>query len=341
MTNLRIGVVGTGAMGLDHVRRLETAISGAEVSAVIEPDEARAAAALKTAPQARAFARTEDAADAGAVDALIVATPGFLHENVLLPGLDARLPMLCEKPLTPDPESAWRVLEAEMATGQRLIQVGFMRRFDRDHRQLRDLVRAGDAGLLLMLHCAHRNPAVPDSYLQEMLVNDSLVHEFDSVPWLAGSDIATIEVRYPRRNSLAPDRLAEPIIALLELDNGVLADVEMNVNDQFGYQVTTEAVFEQGVTRLGEPAGLRHWLAGRSYVAEHAGFATRFADAYDTQVQRWVSAAQAGGIAGPSAWDGFKVAVACQVGVEALQSGGIRELKLPTEPEFYVARETE
>lgn len=335
MTNLRVGVVGAGAMGADHIRRMEAVISGADVSAVIEPDEARAKAGKTSAPEARLFSRVEDAIADDAVDALIVATPGFLHEDVLMPGLEARLPILCEKPLTPDPESSWRVIEAEMATGQRLIQVGFMRRFDPEHRQLREVVRDGDAGPLLMLHCAHRNPVVPDTYLQDMLITDSLVHEFDSIPWLVGSDLHTIEVRYPRRNTRAPDRLTEPILALLELDNGVLAEVEMNVNHQFGYQVTAEAVFEQGVTRLGEPTGLRHWLAGRSFVTEHAGFTTRFADAYDTQVQQWVAAARTGTVTGPSSWDGYKVAVACQEGVEALRNGGIRTLKLPEPPQLY------
>lgn len=331
----RVGVVGAGMMGADHVKRITSTISGARVSAIVDPDEARLAAALENAPGAVGYTRIEDALEAGAVDGVLIATPGFLHEQVLLPSLSAGLPILCEKPLTPDPESSWRILEAEQATGRHLIQVGFMRRFDPEYRQLRDLVDAEDAGELLMLRCAHRNPAVPESYVQEMLINDSVVHEFDVVPWLAGSPIVSLEVKHARRNRLTPERLKEPILVLMELENGVLVDLEMNVSIQFGYQVTTEAVFDSGIARIGEPHGLQLWHQGRSGVAEHTDFTTRFAAAYDNQVQAWVDAAKQGNIAGPSAWDGYQVAVACQEGVASLLDGKPRALDIPDTPEFY------
>ena len=333
--DFRVGVVGAGMMGADHIKRIASSISGATVSAVIEPDEGRAQAALANAPGAQAFSRVEDAIAAGAVDGLLVATPGFLHEAVLLPAIEAGLPTLCEKPLTPDPESSWRVLEAEQAGGKKLIQVGFMRRFDPEYRQLRELVTSGDSGELLMLRCAHRNPAVPDSYQQESLITDSVVHEFDIVPWLAGSPIAAVEVRFARRNRLTPDRLREPILVLMELENGVLVDLEMNVSVQFGYQVTTEAVFESGIARIGEPTGLQRWSDRRFTMGEHADFTTRFATAYDAQVQAWVDAARSGEIAGPSAWDGYRVAVACQEGVASLGGAGRRSLNVPETPAFY------
>jgi len=65
-SELRVGVVGAGMMGADHVARLTHRIAGATVSAIIEPDQQRAAAAVLQAPGARAFARVEDALDAGA-----------------------------------------------------------------------------------------------------------------------------------------------------------------------------------------------------------------------------------------------------------------------------------
>lgn len=339
---LRIGVIGAGAMGSDHIKRITRRISGARVSAVVEPDETRAQAAVQNAPGAQAFGRIEDALEAGAVDAVLIATPGFLHEAVLLPALEAKLPILCEKPLTPDPESSWRVLEAEQASGARRIQVGFMRRFDPEYRQLRELVSAGTAGELLMVRAAHRNASVPEQYQQDMLITDSVVHELDVLPWLAGAELRSLEVKLPRRNSLTPERLQEPILVLMELSNGVLVDLEMNVSVQFGYQVTTEAVFESGVARIGENAGLQLWQAGRTGTGVDADFTTRFATAYDEQVQRWVDAARAGlagtgsFVDGPDAWDGYRVAVACQQGVKALHAPGTRvEVELPERPAFY------
>ena len=334
-SNLRIGIVGAGAMGADHIARIAHRISGAEVSAVIEPDEGRAAAAAEEAPGAATFARIEDAIEAGAVDAVLVATPGQFHLPVLEPALGAGLPVLCEKPLTPDSETSWRVLELEQQLDRPHIQVGFMRRFDPEYAQLRALIEAGDAGELLMLRCVHRNPSVPDSYVQPMLITDSVVHEFDVVPWLAGSPISSVEVKFPRRNSLSPERLREPILVVMELANGVLVDVEMNVSVQFGYQVATEAVLERGIARIGQPSGLERWSDGQMSVGEHTSSITRFATAYDNEVQHWVDAVRDGRLVdGPNSWDGYLVALACEAGVRALD-GGAQRIEAPERPDFY------
>lgn len=333
-TDLRVAVVGAGLMGADHITRITQRISGAVVSAIVEPDAGRAASAAEHAPGSRSFTRLEDAIGADALDAVLIATPGQFHEPVLLPALEAGLAILCEKPLTPDSGSSWRVLEAEQRLDRPHIQVGFMRRFDDEYQQLRELVASKEAGELLALRCAHRNPSVPDGYTQQMLIADSVVHEFDVTPWLAGSDIRSVEVKYPRRNSLSPAHLREPILVLIELENGVLVDVEMNVSVQFGYQVTTEAVFERGIARIGQPSGMQTWRDGRASVGEHLSFVTRFARAYDAQVQRWVDATKRGTIDGPNAWDGYKVALACEAGVSALE-GGVVAVDIPQRPDFY------
>ncbi|MDN5567899.1 MAG: Gfo/Idh/MocA family oxidoreductase, partial [Paracoccus sp. (in: a-proteobacteria)] len=78
-------------------------------------------------------------ADEG-VDAVLLASPGFVHEEQLLACIELGKPVLCEKPLTMDSESSLRVIAAERAAGRPLIQVGFMRRFDSEYQALRDLV---------------------------------------------------------------------------------------------------------------------------------------------------------------------------------------------------------
>lgn len=333
---LRVAVVGAGMMGADHIKRITHRIAGARVSAVVEPDAGRAAAAAANAPGAQVFTSVEEAIAADALDAVLIATPGQFHAPVLRPALDARLPILCEKPLTQDSQSSWEVLELEQQLDKPHIQVGFMRRFDAEYQELRKLVESGDSGDLLMVRALHRNPSVPDSYTQDMLINDSVVHEFDVVPWLAGSRVVSVEVKHPRRNSRAPERLREPILVIMELENGVLVDVEMNVSVAFGYQVATEAVFEQGVARIGQPSGMQRWEAGRFIVKEHESFVTRFEAAYDSQVQRWVDAVRRGDLVdGPNAWDGYLVALSCEAGVKAMHEGGVVPVTAPERPAFY------
>jgi myo-inositol 2-dehydrogenase/D-chiro-inositol 1-dehydrogenase len=333
---LRVAVVGAGMMGADHIRRFGSTINGAEVVSVVEPDESRAAAAVAGLPGASTRRRIEDALEHDNLDAVLIATPGPFHEAVLVPALEAGVEILCEKPLTPDSESSLRILELEQALDRPHIQVGFMRRFDTEYMALRELIRSGDAGALMMLHCAHRNASTPANYTTSMLMTDSVVHEMDVIPWLVGEPIASVEVRKGRRNSLAPDGLDDPQLVLFETASGVLADVEINVNVQFGYQVTTEAVFEKGVAEIGKTAGMTRWRDAGWGGVEHVSFTTRFAAAYDSQVQRWVDAARRGTIDGPSAWDGFLAATVSEASVRAQSTGGRVDVTYAVpKPPFY------
>jgi myo-inositol 2-dehydrogenase/D-chiro-inositol 1-dehydrogenase len=310
-------------------------MSGAIVTAIVEPDAKRAAEALRHAPEAKQFANISDAIASGLIDAALVATPGQFHEEVLLPIIAAGLPVLCEKPMTPDVPSALRVVEAEVAGGRKIIQVGFMRRFDEGYIELQKQISSSALGELLALHCAHRNPSVPDWYGNEMLIADSVSHEIDIVRFLTGSPIVSAEVKQLKRNKLAPERLNEPILVLLETESGVIATVEMNVSVQFGYQVITEAVFQKGVSEIGRSIGMTTWEAGRSSTAEHVSYLTRFARAYDDEIQSWINAAKIGQLGGPNAWDGYLSVAVVEAGLKSLKSGERVLATYVAKPAFY------
>ena len=210
-----------------------------------------------------------------------------------------------------------------------------MRRFDAGYAKLRELISSGSQGELLGLHCAHRNPSVPDTYHNDMLIFDSVVHEIDVVRFLTDSPIKSVEVKHMKRNALSPNGLQEPILALLETESGVLATVEMNVSVQFGYQVKTEAVFQKGIAEIGRTAGMTTFFEGAVATEEHMSFKTRFAAAYDTQIQRWVNAVHKGTIDGPSAWDGYLAAAAVEAGVKALNNGQKVDAEYAKKPAFY------
>lgn len=335
--NLRVAVVGAGAMGSDHIRRITATIAGADVVAIVDPDTARATAAAERAPGAITAASFEDALDRAEIDAVIVATPGFLHEPVLVPAIERGLAVLCEKPLTTSAEDSLRIVELEQSSSDRpKIQVGFMRRFDKGYQELRALRESRANGALLALHHAHRNPTTPPNFSESMLIHDSVIHEIDIIPFITGEAITSVEVKKPRRNSLAPADLPEPQFVLFTTESGTMAIVEINVNAQFGYQVTTDAVFESGVAYIGRETSLNLVSQGVSGQGVTPSFVERFGAAYDEEVQRWVNAARTGGIDGPSAWDGYTASVVAEVAVRAQQSGALESVSYATpKPAFY------
>lgn len=322
-------------MGIDHIKRIARRVNGATLVAVVEPDEDRSKIAASLVPAVRIYDRLEDAIEAEELDAVLVATPAPFHEAVLIPAIEAGLAVLCEKPLAPTPEESLRIIAAEQRLGRPHIQVGFMRRFDKEHMELRELIASERLGRLLALHCIHRNPSAPPGFTNDRVIFDSVVHELDSVPWLVGDPIASIEIRYPRRNGLAEPQLNDPQFILIETSSGVLADVEINVNAGFGYQVRVEAVFERGIAEIGRPFGIAKWVDGTYVLSEHDGFESRFASAYDTEVQRWVDAVRAGRIDGPSSWDGYLASVAAAAGVEAQRTDGRVDVRHEPRPTFY------
>lgn len=55
---------------------------------------------------------------------------GPTHAEHVLTAIAAGKPVFCEKPLATTAEDCLRIVEAETAHGRRLVQVGFMRRYD-------------------------------------------------------------------------------------------------------------------------------------------------------------------------------------------------------------------
>ena len=87
---------------------------------------------------------------------------GPAHEEQLLACIAAGKPVFCEKPLVTSEAAALRVMDAEVAFGRRLVQVGFMRRFDADYRRLKAVIDGGSLGAPLLYHSVHRNASVPE-----------------------------------------------------------------------------------------------------------------------------------------------------------------------------------
>ena len=333
--DLRIGLVGAGLMGSDHAIRLDQRISGARVVAVADPDLDRARKAADPIAGCRAEQDPQAVIAASDVDAIVLATPGVTHEPLLLAAIERGIPVLCEKPLTPDSKSSLRIVEAEVAAGRKLVQVGFMRRFDSEYAELKRALDAGELGRPLLVHCAHRNAVAPPGFTSQMMIFDSVVHEFDTTRWLLGQEITAVSVRHGLSTSAAPEGLTDPQLVTIETAGGVLATVEIFVNCGFGYQVRCEVVGEQGTALVGGEGGVVRNRAGQWGGSITPDFRPRFRHAFDEEFQRWVDAARQGGIDGAGAWDGYAAAAVCEAGVEAQSSGARTEVELVERPALY------
>jgi myo-inositol 2-dehydrogenase/D-chiro-inositol 1-dehydrogenase len=324
--DLRVGIIGVGLMGADHAERVAHRLANARLVAVSDPDAARAKATADRFSGVRAVEDALDLVTADDVDAVVIASPGSVHSEQVMACLEAGKYTLCEKPLTMDSASSLELVRAERERGRRLVQVGFMRRFDPEYAQLKELLSTGRMGRTLLLHNTHRNMSVPDSFRSEMIVRDSLVHEVDVARFLFGEEITEITVLSPAPSGHSPEGVVDPQIAVFRMAGGGIVTNEVFVRSEVGYEVRCEAVCERGTAMTGRPwAGLYATTAGDGEGTwggvVSADFRDRFARAYDLELQAWVDASRRGDVVGPTMWDGYAATAVCEAGLDSLRSG--------------------
>ncbi|MFY0409408.1 Gfo/Idh/MocA family protein [Solicola sp. PLA-1-18] len=329
--DLRIAVLGVGQMGGYHVDTLTARTKGARVTVVSDYSHERATE-VASAVGARVVDDPLEAVTADDVDAVVIASPGQFHEAQVLACLEAGKPVLCEKPLTIEAGTAYDVVLAEAKLDRPLVQVGFMRRFDAEYLALRETIASEELGSALVLHCAHRNPAVPEHFDSTMMLTDSVVHEVDSARFLLDEEIVAVRVFAGVATSAAPSGVQDPMLVVFETEGGRLVTDEIFVRTTHAYEVRTELVAERGSAMIGLGHALQTSAGGRWGGQVTPDFVARFGQAYADELQAWVDGARRGEVAGPGAWDGYAAAAVTEAAVEALRTGERVEVRMGLRP---------
>jgi myo-inositol 2-dehydrogenase / D-chiro-inositol 1-dehydrogenase len=334
VVDLNIGVIGTGEIGTDHARRLTAHVAGARVQAVFDVDADRAA---KLAAELGAVIHTNayDLIDDPGVEAVLIAAPSTVHAELTVACIGSRKPVLCEKPLAPTSSECLQVMEAEEAVGARLVQVGFMRRYDEGYGLLKRAIDDGVVGDVLLAHCIHRNAQSPPLFKSEMLLTDSVIHEIDAARWLLSEELAAATVFVPAKSPLAPDGVSDPQLVVLEARSGAMVTVEIFVNCQYGYEVRCEVVGSIGTASLELPSTGALTIAGTRGQPVPPDWKGRFAQAYRDELQHWVQGCREGQISGPSSFDGYAGTAVAEACVRSLTSGERAEVVLSGRPGLY------
>ncbi|EKQ03414.1 myo-inositol 2-dehydrogenase [Lacticaseibacillus paracasei] len=221
---VKVGVIGTGAMGRAHIDRLTNVLTGAEVVAVTDIDHEAAEAAVrdfhlnaKVYPDDTSLLQDPD------IDAVFVVSFGGAHEATVLKALDTDKFIFTEKPLATTLEGAKRIVDKELTKSKKVIQVGFMRRYDQGIRALKEKLDTGIIGAPLVVRASHINPNVASNYSNEMAITDTLIHEIDEMHWLLDDEYTSIQITYPRQSAeVRNEGLHDPQLATLTTKKGQL-----------------------------------------------------------------------------------------------------------------------
>jgi myo-inositol 2-dehydrogenase / D-chiro-inositol 1-dehydrogenase len=331
--SIRIGLIGAGIMGADHARILSQQAPGVTLQFICDADSARAKAAADAFGAVHVSNEPLAVIADKSVDAVLIASPDRTHAPLTKACVERGKPVLCEKPLSQVSAECLDVIATEVKACKRLVQLGFMRRFDPAYVEMKRALTKGAIGPALMMHNFHRNVSAPANFTGQMAITNSAPHEFDIARYMLDTDYAEISVFRPDFKD--SNKTGAPVFMVLKTIAGQLVNVEINNNAAYGYDVRGELVGEKGSVFLRAPIH-SEILANRQTVTTFPqDWRPRFAEAYRLQNGAWLKSIETGKPVGANAWDGYAATLVAEAGVESLSKGARIKVSLAAKPALY------
>jgi UDP-N-acetylglucosamine 3-dehydrogenase len=213
---MRVGVIGVGIMGSNHARVFSD-LPGVRLVGVVDPDPKRRER-VANAIGCRTFSNI-DGLIADGVDAVTIAAPTHLHQDIALTCIERGLHVMVEKPIASTVEEGRSIIAAARNAGVTLM-VGHVERFNPTVEAIKEAIRNED---ILSIAITRVGP-FPPRMSNVGVVIDLAVHDIDLIRWFTDSDIVEVQ---PQLSSAVAER---EDIALLQFRtaSGVLAHINTN-----------------------------------------------------------------------------------------------------------------
>jgi len=154
-TPVRIGVIGFGQWGPNHVRNFNM-IEGTEVVRVCDASDARLQAAQKLFRGVQVTKNSADITGAADVDAVVVATPTGSHYALVKAALEADKDVLCEKPLARTSAECRELMDLAAKRG-RILMVGHVFLYNSGVLHLKVDLDRGELGRIYYMDAVRTN----------------------------------------------------------------------------------------------------------------------------------------------------------------------------------------
>jgi myo-inositol 2-dehydrogenase/D-chiro-inositol 1-dehydrogenase len=208
LADLRLGLIGCGRIAeRGYVPALGRA-SGVRLTAVADPVQERCA---RVAPGVPSFPSAAELVQAGAVDALVLASPVAVHLSDARLAADSGIPTLIEKPPARDPGEA-----AQLALLSPAPRIAFNRRFDPELAAIRKAVQARIERLDLLFVMRTRKSSWRSHDVDDDVVLDLGPHVVDLALWISGADPTAVSGTSDRRSAAFELQLGDRGVARIE-----------------------------------------------------------------------------------------------------------------------------
>ncbi|MCA1176854.1 MULTISPECIES: Gfo/Idh/MocA family oxidoreductase [unclassified Pantoea] len=246
-TPQRFALIGSGFIGQVHAANL-AAHPGVELALVCDIDVSRAeAVAQRFGAKA---ASVQQALNTDAIDAVLIASATPTHAELLEQAVLAGKAVYCEKPIDLSLQRARDVVE-KISPVQVPVTVGFNRRFDDSHQQLKSQLKQGLIGRTELIQMVCRASELPPiSYLQASggQMRDQAIHFFDLLRWLTEDEVSTVgalgaALAMPEIRDFDVDTS----VLIMRMQQGALAQLDNTRRTAYGYDERISVMGSEGM----------------------------------------------------------------------------------------------
>jgi len=299
---VNIGILGTGVMGAGHARFIKQHVPDATVVGLSDVDQKKInQLSEELGTILFSTSSSKELMNDPRVNAVIIASPDPLHVEHLRLAIASGKQILCEKPIATTIEDAQMIAKEirtyELSVGKKMINFGFMRRFDPCYQEVRRLIATGDFGAPTFFRTVTRNVSSTGATSTGLFTNIA-IHDFDIYRWLFNDEWESIKSFYPKRSSLSPEGLNDPLIIIGRLKSGITMVGDIVAFNNYGFDCRVEVVCEKGTIQIGTHGDVITQVNGFGGATKGGKMAenwmTRFEPSYIEELKAWIEEVKTG-----------------------------------------------
>jgi UDP-N-acetylglucosamine 3-dehydrogenase len=219
MFDLKVGVIGAGSMGRNHVRVLSEIANLVGVCDISE----KSAMEIGSKFNVPYFTDLETFIKETGVEAVCIATPTTHHVDAAITCLEDGIDLLVEKPIAATVEDGKRIIDTAKKNG-RTLAVGMIERHNPVVKFTREMIEKGEFGRLVTI-MSRRVSNFPVRISDVGVITDIGVHDIDVLRYLSGSEATSV---YALGGKVKSEKYEDHATILISFANGMEGVVEVS-----------------------------------------------------------------------------------------------------------------
>jgi myo-inositol 2-dehydrogenase/D-chiro-inositol 1-dehydrogenase len=287
---MKIGVIGAGRIGKVHAKNISQFVPELEIKTIADPfanDDTRAFAKSCNIPNV--VTEADEILNDKEIEAVLICSSTDTHSKYIIESAKAGKHIFCEKPVDYDLAKVREAIKSAEDAKVKL-QIGFVRRFDHNHKAVHDMVAAGKIGAPHIIKISSRDPEPPSiEYVKVSggIFYDMMIHDFDMARFLAGSE--AVEV-HTQGAVLVDPAIGEAgdvdtAVVTIKFESGAIAVIDNSRKAVYGYDQRVEVFGEKGMAANTNDTPSTAYLSN----AEATTYETCYKVMWDRYTQAFVS----------------------------------------------------